>query len=278
MIKLEEWYKIVCDSYLKPPVEFNGYFLPGFPPDHFQISTTGQAGIGTLLKAFLFYQDCIETFELLGSPLVPYHNLLDFGVCWGRIARFFIRNLSKENIYVIDVMDQCVQMCKDLFQTDNFYHVNPYPPTSFPDEKFDVIVGYSVFSHLSEEACHKWMGEFYRILKKDGIAVLTTRSRQFIDRCQSLNNYKELTGYRKALSIMFEDFEEVRRAYDRGEFIHSSNSNLSGSNSSLKSSFYGETFIPEPYAKEAYARYFTLEKYLFEPNRQDQPIMFFRKK
>jgi hypothetical protein len=44
-----------------------------------------------------------------------------------------------------------------------------------------------------------------------------------------------------------------------------------------ESRFYGETFIPEKYARSAYADLFVLEKFLFDPIRQPQPIMFFRK-
>jgi hypothetical protein len=46
----------------------------------------------------------------------------------------------------------------------------------------------------------------------------------------------------------------------------------------MTTDFYGETFIPEKYARSAYANLFVLETFLFDPNRQAHPIMFFRKR
>ena len=41
------------------------------------------------------------------------------------------------------------------------------------DETFDVIIGFAVLHHLSEEFVVTSFGEFYRLLKKDGIAIFT---------------------------------------------------------------------------------------------------------
>lgn len=155
------------------------------------------------------------------------HHLLDFGVGWGRIARFFLRELPAENIYVIDVVEEFVQICRQTFRNDNFYVSAPYPPTSLSDGKFDFIVGYSVFSHLSEDACARWMREFQRILVPGGIVALTTRGRPFFDFCESLKG-KGHTGYLDSLSNMFDNFKDARARYDRGEFVHSNHPGVSG--------------------------------------------------
>jgi Methyltransferase domain len=275
MLTQDKWFNAVCDSYLKPPVVVEGKTLPKFPTDQIQINTTGQAGVATLKEAFIFYQDCIETFKALGTPMESCHQLLDFGVGWGRIARFFLRELPLENIHGLDVMEQFVQICRETFENDNFSVTNPYPPTSISDEKFNFIVGYSVFSHLSEEACSRWMQEFHRILAPGGMIALTTRGRPFFDFCESLKN-KGHTGYLNALSLMFDDIDVARTRYDKGEFVHSNREGVNGGGA-MTSEFYGETFIPEQYARVAYAQQFTLEKFLFDPARQTHPIMFFKK-
>lgn len=276
MLSQNEWFEAVCKSYSNPPVTVDGQLLPGFPSDLIQANTTGQAGVPTLKEAFVFYQDCVEIFESLGVEIKSHKALLDFGVGWGRIARFFIRDIAKENIFGVDVMEEFVNICKNTFENDNFHVTSPFPPTKYPDEKFDYIVGYSVFSHLSEEACRSWMKEFHRIVMPGGILALTTRSRQFIDFCESLKE-GERTGYLEALSRLFEDFSVARKRYDSGEFIHSNVEGVNGGGA-MTSEFYGETFIPEAYARAAYSEFFTLEKFLFDPARQTHPIMFFRKK
>jgi len=272
----DEWFTKVCDSYLNPPVIVNGKQLPSFPSDTIQTNTTGQAGVNTLKEAFIFYQDCTETFKDLGAPIDVKHNLLDFGIGWGRIARFFLKDLPLENIHGLDVMEEFVQICKETFQSDNFSTCTPFPPTSVQKETINFIVGYSVFSHLSEKACDSWMHEFHRILAPGGIVAVTTRGRPFFDYCESLKSGGH-TGYSAALSKIFDNFDDARNRYDRGEFVHSNIEGVNGGGT-MTADFYGETFIPELYAKTAYSDLFTLEKFLFNPSRQTHPIMFFRKK
>lgn len=243
MLTQNEWFKMVCDSYSTPPVFLDGKQLPAFPSDTVQANTTGQAGVNTLKEAFIFYQDCVDTFSRLGTPLEPQHELLDFGVGWGRIARFFLRDLPLDHVYGIDVMDEFVQICKNTFRSENFSVCAPFPPTTIPSGEMDFIVGYSVFSHLSEEACASWMREFHRILAPGGIVALTTRGRPFFDFCEGLKGEGH-TGYLGALSRMFDDFSAARARYDEGQFVHSNSDGVTGGGAMTRD-FYGETFIPD---------------------------------
>lgn len=275
-ISQEDWFSAVCASYTTPPVFLGNVELPGFPPDIIQTNTTGQAGVNTLKEAFVFYQDCVENFALLGKPMERDNHLLDFGVGWGRIARFFMRELPLSNIHGMDVMRDFVDICKDTFKSDNFYATTPFPPSTMKTGSFDFIIGYSVFSHLSERACREWMQEFHRITTPGALVALTTRGRHFFDYCESLQG-KNLDGYSKGLSMMFNDFNEARKRYDQGEFVHSNAKGITGGGA-MTAEFYGETFIPEQYAENAYSNMFTLERFIFDPARQTHPIMFFRRK
>ena len=270
------WFDTILQSYQNPPVYHEGKKLPGFPSDTLQINTTGQAGKATLEEAYIFYQDCTTAFNELNNPLDADKKLLDFGVGWGRIARFFLRDTPLENIYGIDVMEEFTALCRDTFESPNFTTCAPFPLTQLPDQSFSHVVGYSVFSHLSEAACASWMKEFHRILRPGGIAALTTRGRAFFDYCERLRS-QPCTGYQLSMSRMFEDFSAARARYDAGEFVHSNSHGVSG-NGAMNESFYGETFIPEKYARTAYSDLFTLEKFHLDPSRQIHPVMIFRKK
>ncbi len=269
-----EWFDLMCESYKNPPAMFNKRYLPNFPPDDLQRNTTGKFGIETLEEAFFFYQDCLEAFRLLGKPIQPKHSLLDFGVGWGRVTRFFLRDVPQENLFGIDVMPEFVDICKTSFQSNNFIATKPFPPTPIPSKRFDFVIGYSVFSHLSEHACLQWMIEFSRILVPGGIAILTTRGRSFLDVCESLKGRNNLDGYQKSLSTLFDDFEAARRRYDDGQFVHSNIEGVSGGGT-MNSSFYGETLVPESYARRRYSEYFALKYFLFTENRHSQPMMVF---
>ncbi|MBB4172074.1 class I SAM-dependent methyltransferase [Rhizobium sp. BK538] len=272
----DNWFETVCESYSNPPVIFRGTKLPAFPPDIVQINSTGQAGKRTLEEAFVFYEDCVRTFARHGSAIKSSDRLLDFGVGWGRIARFFLKELPLENIHGLDVVEESIEICRETFGSDNFSVTSPFPPTGLQSASFSHIVGYSVFSHLSEEACSAWMEEFHRILAPGGVVALTTRGRPFFDFCVSLRG-KNHPGYLGALANIFDDFGAARSQYDRGAFVHSNRNGVNGGGA-MTADFYGETFIPEKYAEQAYARWFDLLEFQYDASRQTHPIMFFKKK
>jgi hypothetical protein len=47
------------------------------------------------------------------------------------------------------------------------------PPLPFPEAHFDVVYATSVLTHLLFETQYLWMAEIWRILKPDGVAILT---------------------------------------------------------------------------------------------------------
>jgi ubiquinone/menaquinone biosynthesis C-methylase UbiE len=272
-ISFDKWFELVGRSY-SSSVKLNGEDLPAFPSDEIQLNTTGQSGLPTLKEAFCFYKDCVNTFDSLGKPIGNKSRVLDFGVGWGRIARFFLRDVPLENVHGIDVTPQFVDICRNTFRSDKFFNCDAFPPVNLKDEQYDFIVGYSVFSHLSEDACMLWMKEFSRLLVPGGVVAITTRGRPFLDFCESQKN--KSSGYLEALSMLFNDFDQARAKYDNGEFLHSNIKGVGGGGS-LNTSFYGETFIPESYARNAYGSFLTLELFMYNPGYQSHPIMFFRK-
>ena len=271
----DAWLEAVCATYEgQRLVDLPITMLPDFPSDTMQINTTGQAGRPTLKEAHTFYMDCVETFERLGHPITYSDRLLDFGVGWGRIGRFFLNEINPENLYGIDVDPSFIEVCKKTFSAGHFQACNPFPPINMPDNQFSFIVGYSVFSHLSEAACRAWMKEFHRLLAPNGIVALTTRGRWFFDFCKSLQN-TATEGYTAALANLFPDFEEVKRRYDAGEIVFTSSDGVSGGGVRGKE-FYGETFIPEAFAKQAFLPHMELIEFQFDQSRQTHPIMFFK--
>jgi SAM-dependent methyltransferase len=265
----EEWFGAHVASYARSV----GEDLPGLPPDDIQRNTTGQAGVATLREAFSFYKDCLEAFERSGARLSEGSRLLDFGVGWGRTARFFLRELSKQDVFGIDVDPDLIAICRETFQSDNFFTCDPFPPTQFPEAHFDVVVGFSVFSHLSEDACQRWMAEFHRIVRPGGLLALTTRGRFFFDYCQSLASSPD--SYARSLAQMFDDFDTAKSQYDTGHFVHTAKGGVAGAGA-RSGAYYGETFIPEQYAAKAWSHLFSLLEFL-DDTPGKHPVMFFKR-
>lgn len=236
--------------------------VPRFPEAQLQVNTTGASGSATMAEAFQFYGDCLAAYERhSGHRLGPGNRVLDFGCGWGRISRPFLREVGHEGLHGIDVSPDLVSECRKAFGTERFSVCSAMPPTTLADGSFDLVVGYSVFSHLGEDACRAWLAEFARICRPGGVIALTTRSRSFFDFSQNLKQHAKPGTYHWGLAHMFDDFDAARARYDRGEFVHSNAAGVTGGGV-LSADFYGETFISRDYAERGFADRVTLVDWL----------------
>ena len=47
------------------------------------------------------------------------------------------------------------------------------PPLPFDDARFDLVLGYSVFTHLNVQYQDAWLGELRRLVRPGGILLLS---------------------------------------------------------------------------------------------------------
>lgn len=232
-----EWLDLLARS-VTEKVTLNGMPLPAFPPENIQVTTVGQVGVNAVRQAWNFALGALKQFEL--SPLFSKQEktLLDFGCSWGRISRCFLRDFKVRNITGIDVSSCYIHLCREIFPDLKVERCNVFPPTNLKPGSIDFIVGYSVFSHLSELACRAWVMEFAELLSSGGMAALTTRGRSFFDTHQ--NHAVGKMGEAPA----FPDYDAAKAKYDRGEIAHSDTEWRR-----VNRNHFAETFIPKQYAE-----------------------------
>lgn len=267
----QQWLKILIKSVQKPVI--GDIELPGFPPDAFQLGSVGSAGEQTLREAFTFYREIKSYAENLGVALTHNSRILDFGCGWGRIIRFFLKEVCADNLYGVDVHPQMIDFCQKLVRYGNYSMCNPLPPTEFPDEGMDVIYTYSVFSHLAEPIHIKWVEEFSRLLKPGGILVATTQPRNFIEFCRSLRGKTHEYHWHNALAGSFLDTKASFEDYDNGKFLFSA----TGGGPELPNSFYGEALIPRGYVEREWTKYLILRDFVDDQNRLPQALIVMQK-
>jgi ubiquinone/menaquinone biosynthesis C-methylase UbiE len=247
--------------------------LPGLPDEGVQLRSNGIAGDRALVDGFMIYQWIKEIFESYAGDLAACSNVLDFGCGWGRVIRFFLKDLEPSKLWGIDHYDKVIEICKRTNKWCNFNLINPFPPTSFSENTFDLVFCYSVFSHLSEDAHQKWLVEFSRIMKPGGILIATTWERDFIMRCNQLRGKKDLPFFQEYLPTMFQNTEQSLADYDSGRFCFDTSVESYG----VVSSFLGEACIPKDYVLEHWTKCFTFLDFIEDRKMCSQNVIVMRK-
>jgi SAM-dependent methyltransferase len=240
-------------------------YLPRLPPRRDQIVFTGSWGPMTLWEAFRFY-----TLVRDQSPgLSAGSRVVDFGCGWGRMIRFFIKDVEPSHLHGVDPQSSAIATCAATNQWASFQQIDVRPPTSMEDASVDLIYAYSVFSHLSEDVHLQWLEEFARMLRPGGTLVVTTRDRAFILDCArhraAGSTSLAATGARAA----FMETDRWLRAYDDGAFCY----DAVGGGTDLPGEVYGESCIPEPYVRRIWTKWFDVAEYIDDRNRCPQAVI-----
>lgn len=106
------------------------------------------------------------------DPLLSGASVLDWGAGCGRLTRWFV-DRGAANVVGIDVDAENVEWCKSNLPGAEFKAVELFPPTPFSAASFDLVFANSVLTHLTKKAMTAWLGEVRRVLKPDGLALLS---------------------------------------------------------------------------------------------------------
>jgi SAM-dependent methyltransferase len=249
------WFSVNTSAYRRFPVLRR--LLPSLPDEQVQIAFIGSAGDTALLEAFRFYQIIRAIAARANRSITRQTIVLDFGCGWGRMLRFFMRDVPVSQLHGADVMPRSIELCHETNPWCQFSLVPPLPPSAFPSARFDVIYLYSVFSHLSEEAHARWLEEFHRLLAPRGLLFATTWPREYIELCARARD-GDTRGTHPGSLDAFIGTGSWLAQYDAGQFCHSP----VGGGDALAKDFYGESCIPEAYVRRCWEPRFRTVHYI----------------
>lgn len=138
-------------------------------------------------------------------------NILDWGCGPGRVTRHFPSLLPNAEIYGTDYNEKYIEWCNDHLKEITFSLNKIDPPTNYADSFFDVVIGLSIFTHLSERGHVYWMNELYRIVKTGRFLLITTQGKAY---------YSMLSSAEKA--IFDSNALVIRKYHDEGNRLYSS--------------------------------------------------------
>lgn len=140
----------------------------------------GQPGIGQFLRDGGRAAAELEgLLEELGRPLSSFESVCDFGAGTGRVLLQLER--SPARLSARDVDSAAMAWLRTNHPHVDAVGIGAAPPVATPDGAFDLIYALSVFTHLNEDSQHAWLRELRRLLRPDGIAVLTVHGPTLYD-------------------------------------------------------------------------------------------------
>ena len=259
----QQWLDTLINSVSTPVIE--GVEFPGFPSQELQTRFVGSSNETTLREAFTFYEFLKESTQKLGNPLQQESRFLDFGCGWGRFLRFFWKDVDEGNLFGCDVNDMIVDTCRDLNIPGQIDHIHPEGILPYPDNYFDAIMAYSVFTHLPERIHLHWMRELARVARPGCVFCLTLEPERFIDFVESIPEDTEMEWY-KMLSIHKPRIAEFRRAYDAGQLV------FMPTNQGVEDT-YGDAVTPPSFIEREWSPYFKMHTYLDDPQKFWQAVL-----
>lgn len=248
--------------------------LPGLPSEDVQFHFTGSAGDVTLREGWSIYRLIKECYSKHSRfPLAPTTSVLEFGCGWGRITRFFLKDVAPSSLHGIDCSAEMIDLCRSTNSWATFDVVDVLPPTNTPAESVDLVYAYSVFSHLSEESHDRWLDEFQRILRPGGILIVSTRPRAFIELCAWLRSGEAAASPASHLvsAGAFVDTKAALASYDKGVYSFSYRSELDPPH-------FGEACISRSYVMENWNGRFQVLEYIDDRTRCEQNLIVAQKR
>jgi SAM-dependent methyltransferase len=100
-------------------------------------------------------------------------TILDWGCGSGRVSSEIRKLAPSIQLSGCDIDSEAVGWCKKSIPGAVFEVIPPYPPTSFADDSFDLIFGFSVMTHLTRKDQQRWLKEMYRLVRPDGLLIVS---------------------------------------------------------------------------------------------------------
>jgi SAM-dependent methyltransferase len=196
---------------------------PPNPPEQLQLQFAGLSFEQAYAEAAAFVAAVTDVLDDLGHAGLSAGRVLDFGSGWGRISRVLLAQVAPERLFAADVDPEMTALVNVTLPGINAMTVSATPPTALADASMDVVVAFSVFSHLSGPAHEAWARELGRVVRPGGVVAITVLGEDFVDLvagCQAAVAEGTGDGFAASMAEVFTDVDAVRAGFraDRLQF------------------------------------------------------------
>ena len=241
--------------------------LPGAPEADLQLLWNGASGLELLSQSKAFYAKARDGFrEHSGTPLQTA-RVLDFGCGWGRVTRFFARDITPGSLCGCDPVQSILDVCAET-RVPATLRRSEFVPDALPfEEPFDLVFSFSVFTHLSEPAHERCLRAIHAALAPGGLLMATIRPPAYLELTPWTTGLVEALGSEPMAALAEPRYLFVAHTagpehhqYDGGE-MH-----------------YGESVISLPYVRERWGELFELLNVGFLTGDMHQVVVTLRRR
>ena len=116
----------------------------------------------------------------------------------------FILSSEAQKVIGIDISEEAIEYARKQYQKDNLiYLVNSIEKIELEDHSVDVIVSFETIEHVDEELQHRFLKQIKRVLKKDGLLIMSTPDREIYSQ---LVNYQNEYHIKEFTKVEYEQF------------------------------------------------------------------------
>ncbi len=159
--------------------------------------------------------------------------VLDWGVGCGRVARHFAH--AGMRVTGVDIDPQNAAWCKQNL-AGTYDAISSQPPTNLRSQSIDLVVGISIFTHLTEADQFLWLAELSRVLRPGGHALVTIQSEYAL--------LRSATPMRRILTLIQSGIDDAVVGTRLDDVV------------GPQSDYYRETFHQHDYVRKTWSRWF----------------------
>jgi SAM-dependent methyltransferase len=268
------WLKVLQRSIKEPVID--GIRLPGFPAEDLQSQTVGSAYDRTLQEASNFYTYVKAVCARNGKPIQPGTEILDFGVSWGRILRFFLKDVDAANLHGVDTSARYLDAARQTGVPGLLHQMDPMGRLPYGDRALDLAYAYSVFTHLPEHVQDHWLADIARTLRPGGLLIATVEPPRFIDyfaapdaEAKALHPWN---AWNAAMTRKIRGDATLQPRLQSNGFVYIPQQEGGDGTGEM----YGDCVMTQAYVRQHWGRWFDVVEYLDDPKRFWQAVVVAR--
>jgi SAM-dependent methyltransferase len=157
-----------------------------------------------------------------GSSVEELDALLDFGCGCGRILRHWA-GVRLTRVVGCDIDPRMVRWCGENLSFAEVDVNDLEPPLRYADSSFDLAYAFSVFTHLDVELQQAWMQELFRVLRPNGLLLVSTLGEHYLS-LKRLTESEEEAFRRGEVVVLYQQSagSSLCSAYHPPEYVRES--------------------------------------------------------